>query len=449
MTTVISVQEYMQPDGSAQLVFQIEEPTNVADSQKVYQLNCDPDLAPFSDLKTISAHDKNPINGDLVKVAGEEVLQALSQHPGVRQAIDRAVSTQGSGPWPIYIETSAIDAEAVPWELLFHPQGQFLSLDPRWPIARQTGGKSDTLLHQFEPPLRIAAVLGAADVDATPEWEALRSAIMNANLDCSIAVLVADPALQTHIENQGDGFVSVEPIPETGDALIKRLMSVEPQFLHLFCHGSSDYSGYLEIATRNHTEFNDRPVYLASGELSRLRDLVWLITLNACEGATPANELHSFAYSLVNDGIPAAIGMREPIHSTDANLFCRAFYTTALAELATQLKQNQQVQLAWSPLLRAARSALCTQYGPANVVAPQHKQWTLPVLYQQPGKSIVVPVLEDAGLSTDEQARGLAALETLREVRTNIHPDTPAEVLERIDAQIQALIDQLSGAMPA
>lgn len=440
---VISIEPLVRGDDDIEVYFRINEPEDVVQADSSRLLPCAPHQQPFVDLTAIATTDRNPLQNNLVKTVGQEVLNGLSAHPGVREAIDRAVNSQETTettPCPLYIKTSATEAEALPWELLYHPDGNFLSLDPRWPMARMVGGRSNSIERSADLPIRIAVVLGASDRDATPEWEAIREAVQNSAVNCNILLLAAQPQLKQAVIDQADQNVVVEHIPQTEQELVDRLLQEKPHIVHFFCHGSASYEGFLEIATTNLLEgLSDEPVYLSARELSRLRETVWLVILDACEGATPTKALHSYTYSLVKDGIPSAIGMREPIEANDSSVFCGAFYKAAMNYLSDKLQNNgTRVELSWEFTLRSARAALCAMFdGPTALKAAQHKPWTLPVLYRRPGEFRLLPKTTATDGNTADDSRLLGELETYRHMRGSLPPSTPQSVLDRLDAMIQ------------
>lgn len=431
--TIISVQELPMGDDVV-VYFRLSEPTDVPEGEKSCLLVCRPNQGVFSDLAAIVAGDPDAIANELVKAAGAEVFQALSGHPGVQSALDGTVHAADPPTRPIFIETLATASESLPWEAIYHPAGQFLSLDARFPMARIPGGsRVEAVERSFEPPLRIAAVLGAADRDATPEWKALHKAIEVSGIDCHVSLFVAQRELYEQMEAEADDRVDLHWIPSDANGLIDRLVSAHPHLLHVFCHGVAQPTGYLEVATRQHLEMGAEPVYLEKTHLGRLKSTVWLVTLDACEGAAPASNGHSLAYSLVKEGLPAAIGMREPIDSKAANVFCGAFYRGLLSFMSERLVAGQTFVVPWWEFMHAPRSALCDLHpGPTSVKAALYKEWTLPVLYQR-GEPFQVQTHAGTGLIS------LTELDTLRELREGLHPDTPADVTARLDAAIAAL----------
>jgi hypothetical protein len=197
--TVIRIDELLDQNGDTKVTFRVEEPYNVIEAQKSRFLPFDPKDVPFSDLAGILPGDAIPPGDELVRRVGEKVYEGLSQHPGIVQALDLAVLAAPGDAHPIWLETSATDAEILPWEVLYHPTGRFLGLDPRWPIARVVHAAPGRTVDFFEPPLRIAAVLAAADRDATGEWEALRAAIQAAHVPVEMTLFIAQDPLKTYV----------------------------------------------------------------------------------------------------------------------------------------------------------------------------------------------------------------------------------------------------------
>lgn len=438
--TVIRVEELLDLNGETRVTFRVAEPFDVVEADRSRVLVCNPKNAPFSDLAAVAAGAHAPLANELVRLVGENVYNGISIHPGLVEALNRAVRGPPEKTHPIWVMTSATDAESLPWEVLYHPTGRFLGLDPRWPIARVVHAAPARTGRYFEPPLRIAAVLAAADRDATGEWEALREAIQASQLPTEVTLFVAQDALAAHVQAQGEPWVEVQHVPDSEEALIDTLLDLRPQLMHVFSHGSSEYQGFLEIATRGHIELGDPPLYLSAGHIGRLRDVVWLVTLDACEGAMPAAELHSLAYALVKDGVPTAIGMREVIDSRDASVFCRAFYTKALAALGANVAPGARFTLDWTGHLYAARAALCKQQpGPTEQTAARLKPWTLPVAYRHQEELTIQVARPGLAMSSADQERLVSEIEVLRDYRARLHPDTPRAAVAAIEADIAAL----------
>jgi hypothetical protein len=435
--TVIRLEELVNQRDVTQVTLRPEEPQDVSDYTSARELTCRPDAPPFADLAAVAPGSKAAIPPSLVRQVGENLYAGLTVHAGILEALDRASRTAVGTVHPILVVTEAIGAEALPFEVLYHPKAAFLGLDPRWPMARVVGFNKGTIARFVKLPLRVAVVLAAADRDGIPEWEALRKAVVASKLDVAVTVLAAQDSVADHIQIQSESWVTVRRVPLLVDDLITEIAKLRPHVVHIFSHGSATYEGFLEIATRNSVNLGDAPLYVTASDLARLRDLVWLVTLNACEGAAPAADVHSLAHSLVKNGVPAAIGMREVIDSADASEFCFVFYKNAFGALATSLLPGARISPDWSEPLRAARAALCNgQQGPTAIVASSYKPWTLPVFYRRSENFVVQAALSGLTISDDEQEWVFADIEKMQQLREGLAPNTPPPVVASIDAEI-------------
>lgn len=445
--TVIRLEEWGDQNGEVHVNFRPEEPADVPERLRWRTLDSIHALPPFIDLAAVTPGQAIPNGNSLTKTVGQEIHKALSLHPGVAQALDRAANVAPGGVHPIHLLTSALDAEAVPWEALHHPLGNFLGLDPRFAIARAVNSGSGELERVLDAPLRIVAILAAADRDARGEWAALRGAINSAGLECHVTLFVAQDDLENEVNATHDAWVELRRVPPTKDELVAALQGLRPHILHVYSHGSALGGGFLEIATPGSVNgFGDPPLYLEARHLAALQDSVWLMTFNACEGASPAGGVHSLAYSLVESGAPAAIGMREVIDSLDANIFCQSFYTSAFADLAQKLLPGTQVPVDWARYLATAREALCAGIaGPASATAGQQKPWTLPVLYRRTEELVIRTPGDIPGVDQEARAHALGELEVFRHALANLHPDNPPVVRVQLEASIAALEAQILG----
>jgi hypothetical protein len=190
-----------------------EEPSDVKDFGSPQLLACRADAAPFVDLANVVPGTKGALPGALVRKVGEELFQALSAHGGVLEALDRARKTAVNTIHPIFVASDVLDAEALPFEVLYHPTEEFLGLDPRWPIARMVGRQKGTIARFRRLPLRMAAILSAADRDAIPEWEALRGAVLGSKLPVAVTVYAGRDDLFDYIQAQNNAWVTLERVP--------------------------------------------------------------------------------------------------------------------------------------------------------------------------------------------------------------------------------------------
>lgn len=420
--TTICVQQLVGV-GGVQTIFNIEEPNDVPDQHRSYIL----DATQLPEAQT--------------DAVGTAVFRRLAVHPGVAEAFRRA-ATQVNHPdvHPICIETSTWEAERLPWEALHDPERNlFFALDARWPIARVVAlsGVRQSLERLLDLPLRVTAVLAARDRDAIPEWNALAAVLAAAPIPSQVQVLVAQQELFDAITSLAQPDITVDYVPPSSEQLVQRILEHRPHLLHFFCHGSADYGGYLEVSTLPNRDLGDPPVSLTANDIGRVASSLLLTTLNCCEGAQPSAEAHSVAFSAVKNGIPAAIGMREPIDAEDAHVFCKEFFQEALGCLAGFAGRSGKQTLDWTNTLRRARSELCGV--PLQAKARERKQWSLPVLYQRSEPLLLEIAAVASSLPEEDREYLFAALETLRARYANLHPSTPPNRRVQLAAAIQNL----------
>lgn len=403
--------------------------------------HCDPDaMPPWTQAGAVQAH-------------GMTLREKLSGHQGVASALQHVLSTPPAARHPVYFQVRAGDAERLRWEALWDDNEEFLALDPRWPIARIADSEIDFQLpvQVFTPPLRVLAVMSALGLPAKPEWEKLYAAVDGARqqgLEVELSVLVGEEdllaAIRKDIQDRTVTGVRVDAVRnsvEIGTAVD----SFKPHILHFFCHGSANFGKpQLELATIADRDLGTSSVVLGIKQLTgfpALRD-VWLVTLNCCEGGKAASDLHSMAHRLVAAGVPAAVGMLEPIDAGDAHAFCGAFYTAALRTVRRFLQDTPEGgtgEIEWAEALHPPRFLLSGS-GPGPVNSPE---WTLPVLYVRPERFQVKRGAPAAALSPQiletmkRQAEAVAA--TLR----GLPPDTPPEVRDQILALLAGIPPEL------
>lgn len=437
--THICLQQVAGAQQAKQVMLRIEEPDDVTSCDDLFDLDISNSNAALEYVRVPGA--PAPTSATPVSEAGAEILRRLSAHPGVREALERAATAQTGSTHPIHIETAAPDAEALPWEILFHKHRGFLALDDRWPISRLVGRKAGrvSVNRLVKSTVKLCAVLAAKDRDARPEWAALHTALRQSGIAYEVLTLVAQRDLHTEILTAGDDAVLVEYVPGGPTAkedLLERIEDFGPNLLHFFCHGSATFGGYVEVASRNTIDLGEEPIYLNASALASVTTDALLMTLSACEGALASTDAHSLAYALVKDGLPAAVGMRHPIESSAAHDFCGAFYAKALDRLSA-LGPAAEVEIDWAPAMPAPRRQLCARYpGPVEAVAAAHTEWTLPVLYRRPEPLRVAMAAPQVG---EDPQYLFGMLETLRTQRANMHPSTPPDKVKKLDRLVHEL----------
>lgn len=319
---------------------------------------------------------------------GDYILRKLSEHPAIVQAFS-TVGTKNGSSAPIYVRIDAL-GEGIPWETLFANQS-FVALDPRWPIGRVSlsmPGSPSAGARMFRPPARVLAVLAAAGIDATQEWFEIRHALGKLPFEVDVLALVAQDKL-LHVVRTGNPrnlSVTAEFVGP-GRELIGQVTGFRPNILHFFCHGGAAGSpSSLDIATRSTAnrsrggvsfELNDFPVGNPTDDL-------WLVVINACEGAHPAEGTGSLVSSLADRGVPAVAGMREVVSVDDAHAFSKGFYRALVEMLAPLGSAGGPVTVDWPAALREARLQICEKHrgnDSCTVAARRLRQWAQPVMY--------------------------------------------------------------------
>lgn len=427
---------------------ELEYPFSIADAGKPSPLECRPTDSPFQQLK----------NGELLPAvvgdAGQKLFQRLTANPAIRAAL-LAAMLPAAEIRPIYIHVRSEEAEELPWEAICEPSTppsyRFLSLEERNPVARiATPTVPVEVSERFlELPLRVAAVLSAADVSADAEWMGLQQALLEPGRETELLVFVGSESLKGKLDAVAaqDPRVHVDYVPSLGEDLITRMRQFAPSIVHFFCHGSTDGGPHLQIASG--LDWQSDPVgssiYLQVGDLERidpLRRYTWLVTLNCCLGAVPIERAPSLARSLVERGFPAAVGMREVLSSLDAPIFCQRFYQAILAELDARLATgNRRFPIHWAKLLPQPRRVLWNHRagGPPPRGPEQLKEWTLPILYVQPAPFRVRRPSTNPGLTRDDRRRKQSELTELKVKRAQLESveDVPDAALQEIDVLIQ------------
>jgi hypothetical protein len=333
-----------------------------------------------------------------VRLRGEAVLQSLmDSHDDVKQALLAQLNNAQANSCRIKFWLRHFGpAEQICWEALWRPGRNFLALNRRWPIGRIAGTRPRAVIDlgsnpiDKTHPLRVLAVISAAGVKATEQWNSLYEAVQNGRqpeFPIHITVLTGEQELSDQIFEQAkaDPSLVLKPIGNTAIDLERAIEAATPHVIHFFCHGSSTFSTpRLEIATFD--SFNGaKPVVLDAEQLSNLRSIreAWLVTLNCCEGGAGSKDIASLTYSLVTQGAAAVVGMTESLEVLDAHEFCKEFYPEVfhtIARAVSEARDKGDSTLEWVDALYAPRIAIRDKHPNG----PDHeRQWTLPVLYMQ------------------------------------------------------------------
>lgn len=410
---VIQLHGAVAPDGSPYMAIALEEP--------VVQNTIDRPFPCRADEAAFTALSAAVLAADSVKAAGGRLYEAITAHPDVGQYLQTAL--QAHERYPVFIEINTNEgAEALPWEALCSPAGDYLGLDARWSLARmvQPGYPAPPPFYTLEPPLRVAAVLSCLGVPADGELKALRDAVQG-NPHVKLLVIASEEQLVVGLQAEIDAGTAPEVeavrlVPGDLGELKQMVSDFGPHVLHFFCHGSAEGTPHLRLALKSDWE-SANPT---SGLLAEVRDfdgftratddLPWLVVLNCCEGAAAgvAREAQSLALGLAATGFaPAVLGMREPIVSDTANLVTRALYRSLFAEVLGRaaLPPGQPAPpVDWPQLVVAARDRLARTYDGLvlSQAAASTKEWTLPVVYVRPEPFDLLVVPHDAQQPAEE-----------------------------------------------
>ena len=386
---VFSVTGLTTAGGASGLGIQLREPRGFG--RQTVELTLAPTAQEFQALAASQALEK-----DAVRRAGRALYDALvANNPDLRKHIEAALLVQPPERFPVFVELDTGDGEPYPWETLCSPDGDFLGLDERWAIGRLVECRSQLpATWVFEPPVRIAAILSCLDVKGESEWNSLRAACEAAQVPVELLALVGEDELHSTIGAAGLDWVTVEFLPSTVEGIASRLQQFHAHVLHMFCHGlSTSQSPHLQVATRERwLSPEGKTLLIEAKEINTFNppvdNLPWLVVLNSCETAAASGQEtpRSLALDLIATyGVPAVVGMREPVSERDAPLFSRAFYDQLMSEFSRLLQPGQgEEPIEWARLMVGVREQIAEQYEQLNAERGTQKQWTLPVVYSRP-----------------------------------------------------------------
>jgi hypothetical protein len=462
--TVVRLQEYQ----NGNTIFSLESPKGYPDAGIVHQLQSLPGDSPFHDMRV---GDGSP---DRVMEAGKKLFKDLSEHPAVGSAIAAALLEIHGGCSPIYLRLDDVTtAEDLPWEAVFYDGNkEFLALDSRWPIVRVREAKEadPRLLYDFEPPLRITAILSAAGSDAQSrapaalQWKGMIDAIQQClaqpnAIPIALTVLVGEEDLRDQIDSLQMPWIQSGLITDR-EGLLQRIKDSRPHLLHFFCHGTSEEIPHLKIGSYTDWEAErDGTIAITAGELRQLADPrqeVWLVTLNCCESATRARDACGIASSLVAAGFPAALGMREVIDVQLAHKLCQSFYPALFDLIDQAVPDGPKRDIEWAQALSTVRAELAGACGnglPAQQAARGSKTWTIPALYtrREPFllKRIAAQAAAPPGLSVAKK-RQIDYVQELQRQRTkaaedykDLPPESLSDILKDFDKQLAKATQRL------
>ena len=212
----------------------------------------------------------------------------------------------------INIQTNDHDISRLPWELLYSPEYQFIATSPRFQIIRTI---EDSGAHSRElsaGPLRILFMACSPDgTEPLLNYEKEEEIILNA-----VADLKRKKELEIDIAEGGT-------LEELKEMLAKKAYHV----VHLSGHGYYDEqqnTGYLSMENESGTEKKVSAKELADTLIGYAS--IRLLFLSACQSGREEAPNTGFACSLISNGIPMVIGMKQAVSDYAASFMEESFY---------------------------------------------------------------------------------------------------------------------------
>lgn len=396
------------------------------------------------------------IDTDLIVRAGQTLLERLKTHPNTNGALVPALNANATHPdrniklcFPPYAKGEILN---LPWETLYDPAEGFLDIDKGLPVLRVLPPKNNATQPRAklaEDGLRISSVIAAKGIDGLNEYTGLVGALESYGKPWTLHVYSPDQTVIDAIAARGAANVVHLQVPSSSSALMSDIMQFEPQICHFFCHGVSigDSPAQLELATRL-SQVGRPTVEVKPGELAAaLPSSAWIVLLNACNSGNEPGQSGSLAASLVAEGVPVVVGMREPVQTRTINTFTQAFLDRALASIDDLLSRDAPTELNLGPSLTAARSAICADFRKHDGnPAERMKDWSLPVMMVAAAPFEVAPTK-----GRDIDFLRIAALESQRgelvafrdRMAGTLAPEQKAELnakIATIDQEIQEVL---------
>jgi tetratricopeptide (TPR) repeat protein len=132
----------------------------------------------------------------------------------------------------------------------------------------------------------------------------------------------------TEIVDDLQRAVTLERVwPPTVTRLRELVAEQQQRVVHFMGHGGQNAEGEAILCFER--DDGTREDISAREFVQRVRGSVFLVTLNACQSATPGETAFgNLAKALVREHVPYALGTRFPVHDDDALAFSRDFYSS-------------------------------------------------------------------------------------------------------------------------
>ncbi|MEZ4835215.1 MAG: CHAT domain-containing protein [Caldilineaceae bacterium] len=366
-----------------------------------------------------------------VQAFGARLFEAVFAAPVgslLRRSLD-AVTRSGAG---LRIRLRLNDAPALadlPWEFLYAEDiGRFLALSDRSPVLRYVEQDEPIQPLSVSPPLTLLAVVCDPRGDFEPlnveqEWTRLQQAVANA---------------------EAGHVLRLERLPTPSlSALQDRLRAGEIHLVHFIGHGFFDEEtgeGGLVLL-----DDDGKGTLVSARRLAALvhdHEALRMVFLNACEGARGGRDLFGgVAQKLVQQGVPAVVGMQFEIGDRAAVALAQEFYESIAAGLpvdAAVAEARKAVYAAGDN--RAWATPVLFSRSPHNRLFALPEGDARPVISTQPFEPETVLVQagpfrmgrDDAGAASPEHE---VTLPTFRLGKTPVTNAQYAEFLQRVRSQ--------------
>lgn len=329
----------------------------------------------------------------------------------------RGVAMGQGKPLRLQLEIRDPNLVAIPWEIMQEAPGmQAISLSQQVLFSRTTSDVNTLPLLRMDYALRILLVLGqASDPNGT-------TGLLNDTLQTLKLQQEAEILAQT-LRNFGNSDIgTARGIPAQVDVLVQPSPAELIQALEKRIYNVLFYAGHGKPGPDGGLLFLRPDMPLNGTELAQVltRCQVKLAVFNACWGAQPDyyKDSHSSASGgvqesqpiprsslaevLIHHGVPAVLGMRDPIADEEAIHFIQVLAQS----LAQRLPIDHAVALARQHLLTLYRF--------------NQQTWTLPVLYMHPefdGELLKPLETSETGFGPPDLPSQVACLRSLKDGR--------------------------------
>ncbi len=299
--------------------------------------------------------------GSLAQHVGALLMNMLipGLDEGVKSLLAAQQEAQAQGTTvQLSLVSEAAEVQALPWELLFHPELKFLTTHPDFTFLRRFARPDDEVRVPAPLPLRVLLCIASPE-DLDPE----RSRLDFENEENFLFEQIADA--------YGRGVIDID-VAEDGTlkTLEQRLMSQHYHILHLSMHGRMTEAGPVlafEDDATGRTRLVEPETLLSLWKKGASR--VPCIVLSACQTAQADTEraIPSFTQVLIQQGVPHVIGMRRSVADTAATYFAGYFYRAVAEGLpidravveARRAVQQQGLGMQWTvPALFSRKASL-------------------------------------------------------------------------------------------